>query len=215
MKQKKKGIANKNREEIFGFNTELETRIYIYLCKDKINESKEEKKLIKELKKKYKKDLKKVANINRDINIYRKSKFAKYSEWESYVKKKYDNYSKESLSELKRYLNYKQVMTITFKDILFSFILPVFVAVIASSLSNFTTQRLDVFSELSGKLLLVKIIGGTFIILFYLLYNIIFYLLPILGMIKYIMKTIVDGHTEKKLYEDYINILDDIINFKN
>lgn len=147
---------------------------------------------LRELKTKEEKRLKKYNIIKNDT---KKISYTTYKEWAEYVKSKYSVYSKDSLNEFIRFLKHRKRINNSYYNLIMAYALPILVTICINYFSEFFNESYNIFTNL-----LICII-----ILFYFFKNI---------TLK--VKELTDGaDLQKGLYEDYIEIIEEIINEKN
>lgn len=180
----------------FWFDAEKEIRIYKYL-----NAS---------LKKR---EIRKLKDSER---------FTRYSQWEGYVISRYRNASKEQLTEFYKYLKYCERTIIGIDNGWNGFVMPFIVALFSSLAIEFFKSVGGIpinFETLINPILDTNTQWFVKMILFAaLLIMLVLYLSPIIiviGFFSYVMvgiiKTSVESEGEKTFYEDYIALIEDMI----
>lgn len=127
-----------------------------------------------------------------------KYKFNSYHEWRQYICNKYKSYHKDELIEFSRYLNQNMRNIRPLQeswDLFVSIILTVLFTIGADKLLNF---HLDI----KGSLL-------DFVIIYLLL--LMFFVSPILLLVRQIIIPIFDNNIEENFFKDYREIIDDMI----
>lgn len=130
----------------------------------------------------------------RDLRkLNEKLKFESYQEWKQYICNKYQNYSKEKLTEFSRYLNQRIRNKKPFNEIL----IILCTVLVSLTLSQMFDMFLNTYERLSIKL--VWFISCIIIVLP------VFY-----GIVRFLCH-IFDSDIEKNFFEDYKEIIDEII----
>ena len=160
-------------------------------------------------------DLKKEKNIYNYVSCYKftkkgkkqlddELKFDSYGKWKNYIVTKYSECKSCQLEEFSRYLN-QRIRNAKVNHTYWGMVIPIMLTIV-------TTRVLEVilnvnFNLLEGDDLLIKII---LYIVFMLIISIVI-LIPGFLMIKEIVEPIFDNDMEKNLFEDYKEIIDDMM----
>lgn len=185
------------KEKEHNFDSRKELTIYQYLCGSPLK-----KRVIK--------------RIDED------KRFKTYSAWRTYVEGKYSNAEEKQLEEFRRYLTYRKRTITGLSSWWNTCFIPLLIAVIGAVLLNNLEEKFPSINMNSVKYvvevllqvkLMYKIVIALFGVLVILLYAVVYLMIPasMFFMMYQILKTTIENEQESAFYEDYIEIIVDLI----
>lgn len=202
MKSKCANNPAKYWEKKLNFEINKEIQIYNYLCG---NHTK-----------------KKIIN-----GIPENRRFSRYADWRKYVINSIYELDKDTLNEFYHFIKYQKRTADDYSNSLFSLLIPIFVGVLVALIANIVTNEkmqqafqtlFSVFNQINGNnqiALLYKITLYIFcialIFIFYII-TILVIIIPVSFLILIILKHINSSKSESAFWEDYLQIVKDVIN---